>query len=205
MKNVAIVNYGMGNLDSVLRVVEELGEKVFLADKDTSLENCSHIILPGVGSFYQGMNNLNSMGLTEALKIQVLQNNIPILGICLGMQLFATKGFEGGETEGLNFIPGEVVLFSANNKDEKIPHIGWNEVNLIKDSNIFNGIENGKDFYFVHSYHLKCYDENNIIANTPYCGFFNSIIGKDNVWGVQFHPEKSQKPGFRLIKNFLDL
>ena len=119
------------------------------------------------------------------------------------MQLLATRGQEGFETKGLDWIRGEAVRLKPSGPEERIPHVGWNNVFLSRDSSLFEGLPSGKDFYFVHSYHLSCHDEDDVIAHTPYCGGFVSAVSKGNIYGVQFHPEKSQKPGFQVIRNFL--
>ncbi len=204
MNLTAIIDYKMGNLDSVKRAVEECGGKAIITNNSTDIEIAARIILPGVGAFPTGMENLINLNLLDVIKEQALEKKIPFLGICLGMQLIATKGFEFNETEGLNLIAGEVIKLQSHN-GERIPHIGWNEIHFIQNSKLLDGIINGTDFYFVHSYHFVCENEKNIIAKTPYCGEFNSIIGKDNIWGTQFHPEKSQKYGFKLLKNFLNM
>jgi glutamine amidotransferase len=205
MKKVAIVDYEMGNIDSVARAVEECGGVALVTDAAGDFAEAGNIILPGVGSFGEGMRQLRKKGLDEILSEQVLNENIPLLGICLGMQLLAEKGFEGGETAGLGWISGQVERLRPDSPDTKIPHVGWNEVDFFKDSPIFEGIPSGKDFYFVHSYHMVCRSDDNVIATTPYCGGFTSAVCKENILGVQFHPEKSQRFGLRLISNFLGL
>jgi glutamine amidotransferase len=205
MKKVAIIDYGMGNIDSVVRAVEECGACALITSAQSVLEEVSSIILPGVGAFSDGMNALRQRGLDLILKRQVFEYKIPFLGICLGMQLLAEKGFEGGETLGLGWVEGEVKRFIADSKDTRIPHIGWNEVYYSQPGMLFEGIPAGKDFYFVHSYHLSCKNETEAIARTNYCGGFVSAIRKDNILGVQFHPEKSQRFGLRLLRNFLTL
>lgn len=203
MSKVAIIDYGMGNLDSVARAVEICGGEPFVAKQGEELEIATHIIIPGVGSYDKGMENLIKFGLLGPLKEQAAVKKIPLLGICLGMQLLSDKGYEGKETIGLGLINGEVKLFKAENAGERIPHMGWNEVIFKRPSRLFEGIPSGKDFYFVHSYYFACGHEENILARTPYCGGFNSAIEDDNIFGVQFHPEKSQKYGLQIIKNFL--
>lgn len=205
MKSVAIINYDMGNLDSVASAVEACGGTPIVTRQASDIEVATHIILPGVGSFPEGMRKIQTFSLLEILREQVIEYNIPFLGICLGMQLLATRGFEGGETEGFDWIDGEVIRLTPPTPDIRIPHIGWNEVAFSRDSQLFKGIPPNKDFYFVHSYHLVCRDSENVLATTPYCGGFVSAIGKDNIFGVQFHPEKSQQLGHQVIKNFLEL
>lgn len=205
MKKVAIVDYGMGNIDSVARAVEEAGASPVVTNRRQDFSDVGSIILPGVGAFADGMFNIRTLGLQEILNEEVIRNKTPILGICLGMQLLAKKGFEGGETEGLGWIEGEVVRLQPTETNTKIPHIGWNEINIVRDSLLIDGIADKKDFYFAHSYHFACKKEEDIVAWTPYCGRFVSIIAKDNIFGVQFHPEKSQRFGLQLLRNFLTL
>lgn len=205
MKRVAIIDYGMCNLDSVARAVEECGGTPLVTNNIHDLEIATHIILPGVGAFPDAMNQLRQLSMDTALIEQVLDNKIPFLGICLGMQVMATKGTEGEETEGLGLIEGTVKRLKPVSHDTRIPHIGWNEVHCVRNSPLFEDISTGKDFYFVHSYHFCCSDENNIIARTPYCGAFTSAISKGNIFGTQFHPEKSQKVGFQILKNFISI
>jgi len=149
------------------------------------------------------MKNLRERGLEPALQSQVIQIGIPCLGICLGMQLLATKGYEGGEVSGLGWIPGEVNRMVPDNLDTRLPHVGWNELVIKEKSLLFQDIPNRKDFYFVHSYHFQCQQSCHEIAYTPYCSQFTSVVAHNNVLGVQFHPEKSQKVGFQVLKNFL--
>jgi glutamine amidotransferase len=167
------------------------------------IEQAERLILPGVGAFTDGMRNLRSLGLDKTISDLVLNRKRPILGICLGMQLLATKGTEGGETAGLDILPGEVVRLENGSDKERIPHVGWNEVAIVRQAALFAQIPDKSDFYFVHSYHLKPYDEQNIVGTTQYCGHFVSAINSGNVWGVQFHPEKSGPLGKLLLKNFI--
>ena len=204
MSAVAIVDYGMCNLDSVARAVEECGGTPRITDDPKGLRDATHIILPGVGAFPLAMDNLRQRGFDLGIREQVESGQIPLLGICLGMQLLATTGFEGKETEGLNLIPGEVHRLQATSKSDRVPHTGWNEVMPETESVLLNGIASGKDFYFVHSYHLVC-EKQYVIARTPYAGGFTSIVGNGRVFGTQFHPEKSQRLGFALLKNFLSM
>ncbi|MFA6552390.1 MAG: imidazole glycerol phosphate synthase subunit HisH, partial [Candidatus Paceibacterota bacterium] len=144
-------------------------------------------------------------GFIKPLRFYALEKKIPFIGICLGMQLLADRGNEGGETAGLGLISGQVKKLEPKSLSEKIPHIGWNDVNKTKENKIFEGIPNGSDFYFVHSYNLIPKDKKDILAVTPYCGGFVSVVGKDNIYGTQFHPEKSSRAGFQLLKNFLNM
>jgi len=205
MGKVLVIDYGMGNTDSVIRAVEECGGEPILSNSKSDFELASHIILPGVGAFQTGIKHINDLGIKPILEEQVFKHRIPFLGICLGMHLLADKGFENGETIGLGWIEGRVEKFEKTENDQKIPHIGWNEVHFEKKTSIFEGLKSGKDYYFVHSYHFIINNPSQIIATTPYCGGFVSAVKKDNIFGVQFHPEKSQKMGFAVLKNFLSL
>lgn len=203
--NVVIIDYGMCNLGSVRRAFEECcRSQVSVSSSSEDLKDASHIVLPGVGAFRKGMENLHRGDWIPAIK-NAVASGTPLIGICLGMQLLAEKGHEGGLCDGLGLIPGEVKRLVANGPDQRIPHVGWNEVYAEQsDSPLSRSIANGTDFYFVHSYHFVPTSNENIAATTPYCGNFASVVQRENVFGVQFHPEKSQKPGFQLIKNFLE-
>jgi glutamine amidotransferase len=203
LSKVAIVDYGLCNLDSVARAVEECGGTATVTDQERDIEVATHIILPGVGAFGDAMQNIHRAHLDEILAEQVLEKQIPFLGICLGMQLMATTGWENGENSGLGWISSDVQRLEPTEQDKRIPHIGWNEVVFDRESPLFRGIPPTTDFYFVHSYHLVCQNPGDVLAHTPYCGGFTSAINRDWLYGVQFHPEKSQKWGFQVLKNFL--
>lgn len=203
---IVIIDYGMSNLGSITNALEECdGENVVVINDPQQLKTATHIILPGVGSFKDGIDNLVKTGFKEAIIEAVLTDKIPILGICLGMQLLADKGFEGGEVDGLGLVSGVVERLKPVGKEERIPHVGWNEVYMKKDNLLLRGIPKGTDFYFVHSYHFIPKNKGDILATTPYCGGFVSAVAKKNIYGTQFHPEKSQRPGFKLLKNFINL
>lgn len=202
--NVLVVDYGMGNLGSVRRSLEECGADVQVSEDPKDLLSAEGIILPGVGAFADAMKQLNDRGWIEPLRESVLAKRIPLLGICLGMQVLADQGVEGGVCSGLGLIPGEVILLQPPSSDVRIPHVGWNEVHPVQASPLFEKIESGTDFYFVHSYHFVTKDPKYILARTPYCGDFTCAVGHENIFGVQFHPEKSSRPGFQLIRNFLN-
>ncbi|MBU1076084.1 MAG: imidazole glycerol phosphate synthase subunit HisH [Spirochaetes bacterium] len=203
--SVCIIDYGMSNLGSIHRALEECGAEVFISEDPKDLATAERIVLPGVGAFKDGMKNLRSRGWIEPLKQEVWENKIPLLGICLGMQLLAEKGYEGGENEGLGLIKGSVKMLEPKDQEERIPHIGWNEIYRVNDDPLFEHIPDGADFYFVHSYHFIPADKKCILTRTPYCGNFVSSIHSGNVYGVQFHPEKSIPTGFQLLKNFLQV
>lgn len=201
--SVLIVDYGMGNLLSVKRAFEECGADVFISDNPKDIVKAKQMVLPGVGTFKDGMDNLNKSGWSKVIRKATLKDKMPLLGICLGMQLLASKGYEGEKTLGLNIISGEVKKLVVTSEDERIPHVGWNEINKVNESILFDGIEDKTDFYFVHSYRFVCNNKSDIITTTPYCGGFVSSITFENIFGVQFHPEKSLPSGFKIIENFL--
>lgn len=205
MNKTLIVDYGMGNLGSVKRAFEECGAEVIIAEDPAVCKRADHIVLPGVGTFSDGMAALAKGGWINALLAATRNDGIPLLGICLGMQLLADKGFEGGETAGLGLIPGETHRLAADTPEAKIPHVGWNEVHHTGVHPLLAGIPTGMDFYFVHSYHFIPKNTANTLASTPYCGSFVSAIAQSSIYGVQFHPEKSSRAGFQLLKNFLAL
>lgn len=205
MGKVAIVDYGMCNLDSVARAVEDCGGVAVITSQPDDLRRSERIILPGVGAFPEAMNNLRSRGLDSALADEVLGKQVPFLGICLGMQMLGTIGWELERTAGLGWIDAEVERLCPTERDRRIPHVGWSSIDLVRASPLFAGISPEEDFYFVHSYHLRPRRDDVIMARTNYCGGFVSAVQRDNVYGVQFHPEKSQRSGFRVLKNFLAL
>jgi len=202
--SILVIDYGMGNLASVKRAFEECGADVFISDDPKSASRATKIILPGVGSFAMAMNNIESSGWADAIKSSV-EKGVPLLGICLGMQLLADEGEEHGKTNGLGLIPGTIRHFSARRDDLRVPHVGWNEIADKKDNILLNDIDNGTDFYFVHSYYFNAANDQCVLAKTPYGDNFASIVHNGNVWGTQFHPEKSSLPGFQLIRNFLSV
>jgi glutamine amidotransferase len=207
---IAIIDYGSGNLRSVAKAFEKaikeetLDEyKVIMATSAKDIANSSHIVLPGVGAFGDCKQGLSSIpDLTEAIEDAAFNKGLPLLGICVGMQLMATTGHEYGTHQGLDWVKGAVVPIDSKDKTLKIPHMGWNNISTTNHP-IFDGIENGSHAYFVHSYHFKCEDEKDIIATTDYGQTITAAIAKDNIVGTQFHPEKSQAIGIKLISNFL--
>jgi len=204
MSLVAIINYGMCNLDSVVRAVEACGHSARMVERPRELTNASKIILPGVGSFWDGMDELEKRGFPDSLKREALECGVPFLGICLGMQLLASHGTEGGHRAGLSFIPGEVVRFEFDDPTLRVPHIGWNEVVQVKNNPLLENVQDGSDFYFVHSFHFTCREEY-VLSRTFYGSEFVSMVGRDNIFGTQFHPEKSLHNGLKVLKSFLDL
>lgn len=202
---VLIIDYGLGNLGSVRRAFEECGAKVSIGCSRDSFLDASHVVIPGVGAFAEGMGLLESQGLPSMIKDFVVQAGKPLLGICLGMQLLGIDGIEGGLTKGLCLVDGHVLPLQPSSPRERIPHVGWNEVHHDGTSALLSSIPSGVDFYFVHSYAIAAASPEQIVATTPYCGDFVSVIQNGNVWGTQFHPEKSQRAGMQLLRNFLAL
>ncbi len=187
----------MGNITSVKNALEFLKLPVMVAENSEDLAKASHIILPGVGSFKEGMKNLEELGFVSALKKEVLENKKPLLGICLGMQLLMSEGEEGGIGAGLNFIKGKVSKFKEIGL--RIPHVGWNTVEARKENSL---LRENFDFYFVHSYYVDPINKDAIKATTHYGIDFPSLVCSDNIYGVQFHPEKSHEAGLKLLENF---
>ena len=194
---IAIVDYGMGNLRSVQKAFEYVGQNAVITDKAKDLQDASHIVLPGVGAFKDAINALDNSGLSGILKSEIAKGK-PFLGICLGMQMLFDKSYEDGEYQGLGLIRGEVKRFEV---DLKIPHIGWNELIIKKRTPLFDGIED-RNFYFVHSYHASDCLVEDIETSCEYGYEFTASVNKDNIWGVQFHPEKSGDTGLKLLTNF---
>jgi len=202
--NVIVIDYGMGNLHSVVSGLKALSVETNITSSSENISNASHIILPGVGSFSEGIKNLKESKLDVAINDAIKSRKASLLGICLGMQLLAERGTEGGECNGLGLIRGEVKKFEQHGTGERIPHMGWNEVKHHNDL-LFNGIPSDNDFYFLHSYYFNPTFERNIVSTTSYLGNFASAINDKQVWGVQFHPEKSSKYGLKLLENFLNV
>jgi|SRR5688572_17443075 len=199
--NVAVIDYGLGNLGSVRRAIAELGAEAALVDKPEQLAAADRVILPGVGSFADGMALLRERGWVGPLR----ETRKPVLGICLGMQLLAARGTEGGAAEGLALIPGDVIHLETLGCALRIPHVGWNAVEVHDaSSSILRGIPGGTDFYFVHSYVFTPREERDVVATTSYGVPVPAVVRRGNVVGTQFHPEKSSKAGFRVLRNFLD-
>jgi len=201
MKRVCILDYGSGNVGSVFNLLKFLDLNVLVSNSEEDIVNSSHLILPGVGSFGSSMEKIKNTLPIPFLEKEVLVKNKPFLGICVGMQILATKGLEFGEYKGLGWIEGSVIKLDS--KDHPLPHIGWNEIEPINKSKIIDGLDIIRDFYFVNSYVFKPENKSYIVAKTNYGESFVSIIKKNNIIGVQFHPEKSQKAGQKLIYNFI--
>lgn len=207
--NVTIVDYQSGNISSVINSFTEVAKgKVNLevtADLN-KIKSSDKIVLPGQGSFKSCVDSLNSInGLVEALNEFAITKKKPLLGICVGLQMFADVGFEEIETKGLGWISGKVSKIDNQNGKFKLPHIGWNEIEIVKQSKIFKDIENKSHMYFVHSYEFIPEDKSVISATTDYSSKIVCSVEKDNLFGTQFHPEKSDKTGLKIIKNFINL
>lgn len=210
---VAIVDYGSGNLRSASKAFERAaGESGVAAEIDVTSDpdrvaKADRIVLPGVGAFADCRDGLRTVpGMWPAIERSVLEDGKPILGICVGMQLMATRGLEFGETPGFGWIPGDVVAIEADDPALKIPHMGWNTLNAVHDHPVLDGIALGPaglHAYFVHSFHLEPEQDDTLIARTDYGGQVTAVVGTRNIVGTQFHPEKSQALGLRLIANFL--
>ncbi len=207
--NVTIVDYQSGNISSVINSFTEVAKgKVNLevTSDINKIKSSDKIILPGQGSFKSCVDSLNSItGLVDTLKDFVITNKKPLLGICVGLQMFADIGYEEAETKGLGWIAGKVSKIDNQNGKFKLPHIGWNEIDIQKESKIFKDIENKSHMYFVHSYEFIPQDKSVILATTDYSSKIVCAVEKDNLFGTQFHPEKSDKTGLKIIDNFLKL
>ena len=201
MGEIIVIDYGMGNLGSILNMLKKIGARAALSKEPDDVLNAEKIILPGVGAFDNAIDKLHSLGYVEALSQKVLLEKTPILGICLGMQLFGTKSEEGNH-RGLGWLNAETVRFQFQENKLKIPHMGWNEVKIYKESPFFPCGEKETIFYFVHSYYMHCINSNDILTCTHYGFDFTSAVCHSNILGVQFHPEKSHRFGLAFFKAF---
>jgi glutamine amidotransferase len=204
VNRVAIIETGISNVDSITRAIEECGGEVIVTRDPHDLEDVSRIVLPGVGSFPKAMQMLHETGVGDALQEQVVGQGIPFLGICLGMQVMAARGWEGGEAAGLGWIPGDVRLLQPA-PGERVPHVGWNTIQVEKESALFDADAQGHDYYFVHSYALVADDRETVTASCDFAGGFPAAVQRDQIFGVQFHPEKSQRAGFEVLRHFLSV
>lgn len=201
---VAIVNYGMGNLGSVRRALEDLGALPVVANHPGALFDANRLVLPGVGAFSEGMERLRAGGWVEAIQRQVRELGKPLLGICLGMQMLADDGEEGGATEGLGLVGGRVRRLDALGCQLRIPHVGWNDVRHAGTNPLFTHVAQGTDFYFVHSYAFRASTPDAVSATVEYGVPVTAAVRSRSVFGVQFHPEKSSRAGRQVLRNFLD-
>ena len=207
--NVAIVDYNSGNISSVINSFKEVSKdrvNLNVTSDLNKIKSSDKVVLPGQGSFKSCVEALNSMnGLVDTLNEFAINDKKPLLGICVGLQMFADIGYEETETNGLGWISGKVSKINNQNNKYKLPHIGWNQINIIKDSKIFKDIENNSHMYFVHSYEFIPDDKGVISSTTDYSSNIVSSVEKENIFGTQFHPEKSDKIGLKIIDNFIRL
>lgn len=202
MARIGLIDYGAGNFSSVRNALDYLRLEVIELRNRAQFETATHLILPGVGAFASAMRRLEQLNLVDELKEQVLVRKKPFLGICVGMQVLASLGREFKESLGLGFIEGTVDKIDGEGHGLRLPHVGWNELNLIRSSPLFARMNGVPTFYFVHSYHLLPKERSVIVATCEYGTEVVSVVEKDNIYGVQFHPEKSQHDGLQLLKNF---
>jgi len=203
---IVIVDYGVGNLGSIINMLKKAGARTMASSDPTVLEQAEKLILPGVGAFDAGMNKLNERGLVPLLNHLALEKKVPFLGLCLGLQLM-TKRSEEGQAPGLGWLDAEAVRFNFGTDQThlKVPHMGWNTIEICRPSLLLSNLEPDSRFYFVHSYYVRSRDREAVLAETDYGGRFPSILGRGNIMGAQFHPEKSHKYGMRLLKNFAEV
>lgn len=205
MSIIVIIDYGMGNLHSVKRKLNRIGVDASISSNPKEIEAADKLILPGVGHFRKAIENIKKLEIWDVLNFSVLTQHKPILGICLGMQLMAQHSEEGNE-HGLGWFDADVVKFSVNDTLAfKVPHTGWNQIIKVKESPLMKDIPDLAEFYFVHSYHFKCNSDTDILNESDYEYRFTSAIEKGNIFGVQYHPEKSHDVGEKLLKNFIHL
>jgi glutamine amidotransferase len=203
---ITIVDYGTGNLASIANMLKRIGCASVITSDAGEIARASKLILPGVGAFDTGMRNLINLGLTEVLNRKACEERVPILGICLGMQLFVSSS-EEGDLPGLGWIDGRVLKFKPelSDKNLKVPHMSWNQIDVVKTSRLFADMHEDPRFYFVHSYLVQLNRNEDLLARTTYGYPFCSALEKENIAGVQFHPEKSHKFGMKLLKNFAEM
>lgn len=198
---IAIIDYGMGNLRSVEKGFLKVGGDARIVSDPKAVDNAHAVVLPGVGAFRDCMKNLTNLSLTESI-IKAIQKGKPYLGICLGLQILFTESEEFGVYKGLNILSGKVVRFPES--DLKVPHMGWNTINILRRPPVLSSIQDSDFFYFVHSYYVAPDDKNVVATTTDYGITFTSMVWKDNIFATQFHPEKSQELGLRILKGFGD-
>jgi glutamine amidotransferase len=207
--NITIVDYNSGNISSVINSFNEVAKNkvnIEVTSNLNKIKSSDKVVLPGQGSFKSCIKALNSVnGLVDCLNELAIINKKPLLGICIGFQMFADIGYEETETKGLGWIPGKVLKIDNQNGKYKLPHIGWNQINIVKDSKIFKDIKNNSHMYFVHSYEFVPEDKNVITTTSDYSSNIVCSVEKENIFGTQFHPEKSDKIGLKIIDNFINL
>lgn len=203
---LAVIDYGIGNLRSVVNALRHLGRDPKVVDSGEGLNAASAIVLPGVGAFGDTMRNLRERCFVDALQKNVVEGGKPFLGICIGMEILLSRSFEHGEHKGLGWIEGDVVRFEATEAEPKlrVPHVGWNNVRFLRSDPLIEGLGEEQDFYFVHSYYCAPKDETVTLGRCDYGVPFASIVACDNLYGVQFHPEKSHRAGIGLLRNWVE-
>ena len=203
---IVIIDYKMGNIGSIKNMLKKIGTEAVITSKPNEIRDAHKLILPGVGSFDTGMNHIRKMDILPTLHEKVMLHKTPILGICLGIQLFTEKSEEGTQT-GLGWIKGETVRFRINHQETglKIPHMGWNSISVKKKESLLKNCQKDIRFYFVHSYHVVCKNEADILATTHHGYDFVCAIQRNNILGVQFHPEKSHQYGMQVLRNFVEM
>lgn len=203
---ITIIDYGVGNIKAFLNVYKQLNIPACTATTSAEVESATKLILPGVGAFDHAMDRLNNSGMREALEEVVLNRKVPIIGICVGMQMLSASSDEG-VLSGLGWIDGSVKKFDVTQIRDitHLPHMGWNDVKPVADLPLFSGLMNDARFYFLHSYYFECNNQEDILAYTDYGGKFTCAVGSGNIYGVQFHPEKSHHYGIQLLNNFANL
>lgn len=200
---VGILDYGMGNLLSVYSAFDYLAANVMICKYPEDLAGVDRIVIPGVGAFKDCIDKINNTGFREALDIEVLKKGKPTLGICLGMQVMASKGTEGGDHDGLGWFDATVIRLQPTDITKRVPNIGWNDVQYRADIPLFKGLPNKVDFYLVHSYYMKTVDKSDVVASYDYDHEVTAAVLKDNIFATQFHPEKSQDYGLKVLENFI--
>src|SRR3989344_8748786 len=200
---IAIIDYGIGNLRPIAKGLEEVGGEVIVTSDHDAIRNADRLVLPGVGAFGDGMRNLQEKGLDALLTEEVRKKGKPFLGVCLGMQLICTRSEEFGEHKGLGWIDADVKRFAFTDATLRIPHVGWNTVRFQGNHPLRQDIKDEADFYFVHSYYVSPKKKEAVMGITEYGGDFASVLAFENIFATQFHPEKSQKDGLKILKNFI--
>ncbi len=201
---IKIIDYGVGNIKAFVNLYKRLGIEIEIASNYRSLTNASKLILPGVGHFDYAMNKFNESGMIETVNNLVTKKKVPVLGICVGMQIMAMSSDEGTK-KGLGWIDADVKKIDIKNNNFRLPHMGWNNIIINKNDDILKNLDNNSTFYFLHSYYFNCTNENNVVAFSNYGSNFPSIVRQENIIGIQCHPEKSHEFGEQILKNFFDL